>query len=241
MLLATGLLSAGCTASEQAGGSDAQISAGSGANVSNQEKPAQPSNSTATSTQASAIDEPKFKKGDDYKTVVREKLLKDGWEPYTSKNADKCEGNDDRCVGMPEMENCAGTGLGNCRYLWKKGEKAIVVYTVDAPPLFTDVDVIYSKIDAEKIAGFIKRQKQIKLYCDDCEDARRIESVAVKTVEIASERESDPENWYATLNAQDGTGRIFPEQTYFEEKPGTWKNLASQLGFDRGKYPQYLK
>ena len=77
----------------------------------------------------------KFKKGEAYKSI-REKLIKAGWIPFKSKEADKCYEGDERCQDFPEMEACAGTGLGNCRYLWKKGDKTLAIFTISDSPIY---------------------------------------------------------------------------------------------------------
>lgn len=76
---------------------------------------------------------PNFAKGEGYKSV-REKLIKAGWTPFKSKEADECFGDDERCRDFPEMESCAGTGFANCRYLWKKSNKTLVIFTVGEKP-----------------------------------------------------------------------------------------------------------
>lgn len=78
---------------------------------------------------------PGFKKGEAYKSI-REKLIKAGWIPFKSKEADKCYEGDERCQDFPEMESCAGTGLGNCRYLWKKGNKTLAIFTISDSPIY---------------------------------------------------------------------------------------------------------
>lgn len=73
---------------------------------------------------------PKMKKGESY-TKVREKLIAAGWKPYHKKGADECMAGDARCEGRPEMEACAGTGMANCRFLWKrKGSRTLAIFTV---------------------------------------------------------------------------------------------------------------
>lgn len=84
---------------------------------------------------------PKFKEGEDYKSV-RGKLIKAGWVPFKSKDAQKCDGEDDRCKDFPEMEACAGTGLGNCSYLWKKGNKTLAIYTIGDFPNYNGQEFI---------------------------------------------------------------------------------------------------
>lgn len=78
---------------------------------------------------------PKFKEGEAYKSV-REKLIKAGWTPFKSKEADKCLEGDERCQDFPEMQSCVGTGLGNCRYLWKKNNKTLAIFTISDSPIY---------------------------------------------------------------------------------------------------------
>jgi hypothetical protein len=72
---------------------------------------------------------PKLRKGEGYKSV-RVKMIKAGWKPFHSKDADKCMKGDERCQNRPEMEACAGTGQGNCRFLWKRKGKTVAVFTI---------------------------------------------------------------------------------------------------------------
>lgn len=72
---------------------------------------------------------PTIKEGEDYANV-RKTLLADGWQPYHAPNADTCMEGDTRCQGRPEMESCAGTGMANCNFLWKKDGKTIEVHTI---------------------------------------------------------------------------------------------------------------
>jgi hypothetical protein len=72
---------------------------------------------------------PQFQKGESY-ADVRTKLLKAGWQPFHSSDAEACEEGDPRCQGRPEMESCAGTGLANCKFLWKKQDKVLAICTV---------------------------------------------------------------------------------------------------------------
>lgn len=72
---------------------------------------------------------PRLKKGESYSSV-RGKMIKAGWKPFHSPDADKCAAGDKRCEGRPEMESCAGTGLGNCKFLWKRRGKTVAVFTI---------------------------------------------------------------------------------------------------------------
>lgn len=71
---------------------------------------------------------PTFPKQTDYGDA-RRSLLALGWAPVTMPDADACD-DDDRCRGRPEMEACAGTGLGNCSFTWKRNGTLIAVGTI---------------------------------------------------------------------------------------------------------------
>jgi hypothetical protein len=75
-----------------------------------------------------AADLPVFKKGDDY-GAVRNKMIKAGWTPYHAPDADACREGDARCAGRPEMVACAGSGLANCKFLWKKKSETVALCT----------------------------------------------------------------------------------------------------------------
>lgn len=78
---------------------------------------------------AQAAGLPRLRKGASY-AKVRGAMLKAGWKPYRSPDADECMTGDKRCEGRPEMENCAGTGTAACRFLWKRRGKTVVIFTV---------------------------------------------------------------------------------------------------------------
>lgn len=79
---------------------------------------------------------PEFKKGEDYKSSVRGKMLKDGWKPAPTEDADKCGSGDSKCDEFPELESCAGTGLGNCKFLWRKADKTVAIFTIGDPQVY---------------------------------------------------------------------------------------------------------
>jgi hypothetical protein len=79
---------------------------------------------------------PKIKKGENYKTV-RVKMLKAGWKPAATANADKCFEGDERCEGRPEMESCAGTGKANCAFRWKRKNKVVMIFTLGENTIFS--------------------------------------------------------------------------------------------------------
>jgi hypothetical protein len=71
---------------------------------------------------------PPFARDESY-AQVREVLLRDGWQPVISKDADKCMEGDTRCEGRPEMETCSGTGLAMCRFAWHRDGQRLTICT----------------------------------------------------------------------------------------------------------------
>lgn len=71
---------------------------------------------------------PKFKKGDDYKTIVREKMLKANWKPARSKQADWCGTQEIICDKFDEYESRTKKDLVSFR--WQKGNKFVEILTV---------------------------------------------------------------------------------------------------------------
>lgn len=62
--------------------------------------------------------------GQDY-GKARAALLRQDWRPVALPDADQCMAGDKRCAGRPEMYVCAGTGLGQCVFVWRR--KAVVI------------------------------------------------------------------------------------------------------------------
>ena len=87
---------------------------------------------------AQAVGLPHFKKNESYASV-RTKILKAGWKPFHSKDADTCMEGDSRCQGRPEMEACAGTGMANCKFLWKKEGKITAICTVGEDAVYDNI------------------------------------------------------------------------------------------------------
>jgi hypothetical protein len=81
---------------------------------------------------------PAFQKREAY-SAVRERLLKSGWQPASTDDADQCIKGDSRCEGRPEMQACAGTGEANCNFRWRKADIVIDVSTVNDPPVVTAI------------------------------------------------------------------------------------------------------
>jgi hypothetical protein len=72
---------------------------------------------------------PNIRKGQDY-GKLRQSLLAQGWKPVTLPDAERCGAGDRRCAGRPEVFVCAGTGLANCIFTWRRGGTVIDIGTV---------------------------------------------------------------------------------------------------------------
>jgi hypothetical protein len=152
LLIAVGLSLAcgGNTTTPSSGGGSGQTVNATNANIRNskvnqvaENKPTENKVTPPVNVSKPADEMPKFAKGEAYKSV-REKLIKAGWTPFKSKDADECRGDDVRCKDFPEMEACAGTGLGNCRYLWKKNNKTLAIFTIGETPSYSDQEFVKS-------------------------------------------------------------------------------------------------
>ena len=66
--------------------------------------------------------------GQDY-GKARAALLRQDWQPVALPDADQCMTGDKRCAGRPEMYACAGTGLGQCVFVWRRKAMTIEVVT----------------------------------------------------------------------------------------------------------------
>lgn len=71
---------------------------------------------------------PPFARNDSY-AQVREVLMRDGWQPVISKDADQCMEGDARCGGRPEMQTCSGSGLAMCRFGWQRNGQQLTICT----------------------------------------------------------------------------------------------------------------
>jgi hypothetical protein len=66
--------------------------------------------------------------GQDY-GKARAGLLRQNWQPVALPDADQCMAGDKRCAGRPEMYVCAGTGMGQCVFVWRRKGTVIDVMT----------------------------------------------------------------------------------------------------------------
>jgi len=82
-------------------------------------------------TQAATL--PTLKKGSLYANA-RAVLAKQGYSPVRSDGSGCRFGREDVCKAYPEAETCAGTGLGNCLFVWRRGKQVIEVMTIGEEP-----------------------------------------------------------------------------------------------------------
>ena len=82
-------------------------------------------------TQAAAL--PTLKKGSPYASA-RATLTKQNYKPVRSDGSGCRFGREDVCKAYPEAETCAGTGLGNCLFVWRRGQQVIEVMTTGEEP-----------------------------------------------------------------------------------------------------------
>lgn len=68
---------------------------------------------------------PTFPKNTDYREA-RRSLIALGYKPVTLPDSDRCAPGDGRCQGYPEMNSCAGTGLGQCLFVWRSPTNALI-------------------------------------------------------------------------------------------------------------------
>ena len=71
---------------------------------------------------------PPFARNESY-AQVRVVLMRDGWQPVISKEADQCMEGDTRCEGRPEMQTCSGSGLAMCRFRWQRDGQQLTICT----------------------------------------------------------------------------------------------------------------
>lgn len=71
---------------------------------------------------------PPFARNESY-AQVRVVLLRDGWLPVISQDADHCMEGDSRCEGRPEMQSCSGSGLAICRFRWQRDGQWLTICT----------------------------------------------------------------------------------------------------------------
>ena len=80
---------------------------------------------------------PRFATGEPYSNV-RKIMINEGWQPHHANDADSCNDGDARCKDRPEMVSCAGSGMANCKFLWKKNTEIKAICTLGEVATFDD-------------------------------------------------------------------------------------------------------
>lgn len=106
---------------------------------------------TAENKPATPIaDLPVFKKDEDYKLSVREKLLKAGWKPARSATDGKenCVADSAFCREFPELEAGPSSPEGAAIFRWQKGKKTLLITAKGDPISFVRFE--YEKTAAKE-------------------------------------------------------------------------------------------
>ena len=107
----------------------------------------------------------------------------------------------------------------------------LAIFTTTA---LADQAAYITKEQAEKAAAFLKDKKQIRHYCNPCDDkGDRVEDIS--TVEAVAVADSKP-YWEVLVNGK-GVDLAY---VYFQDKKGKWKNLAKKLKIKVDDVPKSL-
>lgn len=101
---------------------------------------------TSSTPKPEIVNKPNFKKGQDYKTVIRKRLINDGWKPErTSDSEDNCKTVAEMCAQFPELENGPSSGLGHMEMRWRRGTTILHIFTVGEPPIYDNFQLEKAK------------------------------------------------------------------------------------------------
>jgi hypothetical protein len=70
---------------------------------------------------------------------ARTALIALGYQPVKLPDADKCDVASDYARCFPERQSCAGTGLAQCNFVWRRTERVIIVGTIGEDPKVASV------------------------------------------------------------------------------------------------------
>ncbi len=110
-----------------------------------------------------------------------------------------------------------------------------IILTLFAITALADQAAYITKEQAEKAAAFLKDKKQIRHYCNPCDDkGDRVEDIS--TVEAVAVADSKP-YWEVLVN---GKGIDLAYVYYKDEDGGEWKNLAKKMKIKVDDVPKSL-
>ncbi|MEQ1761791.1 MAG: hypothetical protein ABL984_01465 [Pyrinomonadaceae bacterium] len=111
---------------------------------------------------------------------------------------------------------------------------SLFILAISAIAILADQAAYITKEQAQKAAAFLKDKKQIRHYCNPCDDkGDRVEDISV--VEAVEVKDSKP-YWEVLVN---GKG-IDLAYVYFQDKKGKWKNLAREMKIKVDDVPKSL-
>ena len=117
----------------------------------------------------------------------------------------------------------------------KKITISIFILAILAITILADQAAYITKEQAQKAAAFLKDKKQIRHYCNPCDDkGDRVEDIS--TVEAVEVKESKP-YWEVLVN---GKGIDLAYVYYQEKEGGEWKNLAKKMKVKVDDVPKSL-
>jgi uncharacterized protein YecT (DUF1311 family) len=145
-----------------------------------------------------------LKKGKSY-AQAREQLLAAGWQPYHAPDADECLDGDSRCANRPEMEACAGTGEGNCSFLWQRNGRLMAIFTIGE--------------DDPSVSGWEERKPPAKPAVSTTKPAAAavtntaVEATPAPNSENNAANTAEEERWYQVNSNPSLSVRAAPEVT----------------------------
>ncbi len=103
-----------------------------------------------------------------------------------------------------------------------------------AVSVFADQAAYVTQKQAEKAAAVLKDKKEIRHYCEPCDD-KGDKTEAVSTID-AVVVDASKGYWEVKVNGE-GVDLAY---VYFRTKDGKWKNLAKEIGVKVHDVPKYL-
>jgi uncharacterized protein YecT (DUF1311 family) len=170
--------------------------------------PATTGSISAAPEKSAPVSNDALKKGKSY-AQAREQLLAAGWQPYHTLEADECLDGDTRCQNRPEMEACAGTGEGNCSFLWQRNGRLMAIFTIGE--------------DDPSVSGWEERKLPAKPAAS-APPATEAKPAEAPTAANDGANSADEELWYQVNSNPTLTVRAAPDVT--SAKLGTLPHLS---------------
>ena len=112
---------------------------------------------------------------------------------------------------------------------------SLFILAIATISILADQAAYITQEQAQKAAAFLKDKKQIRHYCNPCDDkGDRVEDIS--TVEAVAVADSKP-YWEVLVN---GKGIDLAYVYYKDEDGGEWKNLAKKMKIKVDDVPKSL-